>query len=128
MGRHLDARPWTFAAWETGSGGPVTATAIRNRQQFYDRWIGGRTTEWLVRSSSRRKIAAVKGDPDVGVDRLLCEQVADRVDDGRHRLVLGEGAHTPGMVSVETEPMVNQIRCATRETRWPLSRVSACVT
>jgi hypothetical protein len=34
----------------------------------------------------------------------------------------------PGMVSVETEPMVNQIRCATRETRWPLSRVSACVT
>jgi hypothetical protein len=59
MGRHPDARPRTFAAWEIGSGGPVTATAIRNRQQFYDRWIGGRTTEWLVRSNTRRKIAAV---------------------------------------------------------------------
>src|SRR5215217_4601978 len=32
-----------------------------------------------------------KGDPDVGADRLLGEQVADRIDDGRHRLVLGEG-------------------------------------
>lgn len=61
MGRHLDARPRTFAAWETGSGGPVAATAIRKRNQFYDRWIGGRTTEWLVRSSSRRKITGVIG-------------------------------------------------------------------
>src|SRR5829696_8707227 len=34
-----------------------------------------------------------KGDPDVGADRLLGEQVADRIDDGRHRLVLGEGPH-----------------------------------
>src|ERR1700694_3004113 len=37
-----------------------------------------------------------KGDPDVGADGLLCEQVADRVDDGRHRLVLGEGAYWAG--------------------------------
>ena len=37
-----------------------------------------------------------EGDPDVGADRLLCEQVADRVDDRRHRLVLGEGAHRAG--------------------------------
>src|SRR4029453_6254127 len=61
MSRHHDARPRTFAGWETGSGGPVTATAIRNRRKFYDRWLGGATTEWLVRSSSRRKIAAVTG-------------------------------------------------------------------
>ena len=31
-----------------------------------------------------------KGDPDVCADRLLGEQVADRVDDGGHRLVFGE--------------------------------------
>ena len=37
-----------------------------------------------------------EGDPDVGAGRLLCEQVADGVDDGRHRLVLGEGAHRAG--------------------------------
>ena len=35
-------------------------------------------------------------DPDVAADRLLSEQVADRVDDGGHRLVLGEGAHRAG--------------------------------
>ena len=39
-----------------------------------------------------------EGDPDVGADRLLCEEVADRVDDGRYRLVLGEGAHGVGNV------------------------------
>jgi hypothetical protein len=32
----------------------------------------------------------------VVVDPLLGEQVADRVDDGRHRLVLGEGAYRAG--------------------------------
>src|SRR5665647_2975255 len=37
-----------------------------------------------------------EGDPDVGADRLRSEQVADRVDDGRHRLVLGEGAYRAG--------------------------------
>src|ERR1700680_2858996 len=37
-----------------------------------------------------------KGDPDVGADGLLCEQVADRIDDGRHWLVLGEGAYWAG--------------------------------
>jgi hypothetical protein len=31
-----------------------------------------------------------KGDPDVGADGLLGEQVADRVDDGCHWLVLGD--------------------------------------
>src|SRR4029453_17151391 len=37
-----------------------------------------------------------QGDPDVGADGLLCVQVADRVDDGCHRRVLGEGAHRSG--------------------------------
>ena len=35
-------------------------------------------------------------DPDVGADGLLREQAADRVDDRRDRLVLGEGAHRAG--------------------------------
>ena len=34
--------------------------------------------------------APCEGDPDVGADWLLCVQVADRVDDGRHRLVRSE--------------------------------------
>src|SRR5215212_4629259 len=34
-----------------------------------------------------------KGYPDVGADRLGREQVADRVDDGGHRLIFGEGTH-----------------------------------
>ena len=34
-----------------------------------------------------------KSDPDVAADRLLGEQVLDRVDDRRDRLVLGEGPH-----------------------------------
>jgi hypothetical protein len=41
-----------------------------------------------------------QGRPDAGADRLPGEQVADRVDDGRHGLVVGEGAyrswHGPG--------------------------------
>src|SRR5260370_1055072 len=37
-----------------------------------------------------------EGDPDVGANWLLCEQVADRVDDRRHRLVFREGAHRAG--------------------------------
>jgi predicted ATPase/DNA-binding SARP family transcriptional activator len=37
-----------------------------------------------------------EGGPDAGADRLLCEQVADRVDDRRHGLVVGEGAHRAG--------------------------------
>ncbi|MFA7324780.1 MAG: hypothetical protein WC005_10535 [Candidatus Nanopelagicales bacterium] len=45
-----------------------------------------------------------QGDPDVGADWPLCEQVADRVAGGRRRLVLGEGTRRagPGMVSVST--------------------------
>src|SRR5205085_8610171 len=34
-----------------------------------------------------------QGDPQVGADGLPCVQVADRVDDGSHRLVVGEGPH-----------------------------------
>jgi hypothetical protein len=39
-----------------------------------------------------------EGGPDVGVDRLLGEQV----DDGGHRLVFGEGAQRADMVAVGT--------------------------
>jgi tetratricopeptide (TPR) repeat protein len=37
-----------------------------------------------------------QGGPDAGADRPLGEQVADRVNDGRHGLVVGEGAHRAG--------------------------------
>src|SRR5690348_12487147 len=37
-----------------------------------------------------------EGRPDVATDRLLGEQVTDRVDDGRHRLVLGERPYRAG--------------------------------
>jgi predicted ATPase/DNA-binding SARP family transcriptional activator len=37
-----------------------------------------------------------QGGPDAGADRPLGQQVADRVNDRRHRLVVGEGAHRPG--------------------------------
>lgn len=36
--------------------------------------------------------APAERDPDAGADRLLGEQIADGVDNGGHRLVLGEGA------------------------------------
>jgi tetratricopeptide (TPR) repeat protein len=37
-----------------------------------------------------------QGGPDAGADRPLCQQVPDRVNNRRHRLVVGEGAHRPG--------------------------------
>jgi predicted ATPase/DNA-binding SARP family transcriptional activator len=37
-----------------------------------------------------------EGGPDAGADRLSREQVADRVDDGCHGLVVGEGAYRAG--------------------------------
>ena len=43
-----------------------------------------------------------KGDPNFRPERLLCEQVADRVDDGCHRLVFGESAYRARHVAVGT--------------------------
>ncbi|HEX2171989.1 MAG TPA: ABC transporter permease, partial [Dehalococcoidia bacterium] len=43
-----------------------------------------------------------KGDPDVGADRLLCEQVADRVDDVRHGLVRAFAERQPVTAIVNT--------------------------
>src|SRR5580693_3498877 len=37
-----------------------------------------------------------EGGPDAAADRLFCEQVADRIDDGCHGLVIGEGAYRAG--------------------------------
>src|SRR3989337_2162311 len=56
-----------------------------------------------------------KGDPDVAADRLLGEQVADRVDDGRHRLVLGEGAYRAGHGPGRTEARMVKRRESGRE-------------
>ena len=43
-----------------------------------------------------------EGGPDAAADRVLREQVVDRVDDGRDRLVVGEARTGPGMVRVGT--------------------------
>ncbi len=44
-----------------------------------------------------------KGDPDVGADRMLCEQVADRVDDRFTGWCSAKARTGPGMVSVGTK-------------------------